>query len=194
MPKVGRLTVADLLITHCYCLYAENKKNNKQMSTAEVYMEACKLVGVVPVSYFIRNLDSPTMTLSHHGIGPLGCKALSIALVVSLKCTRGTEWHFETEKEQFNRPFVFILFRLTCVLTLWNWKTITFKQKEQNTWWRCWGLISSFRSWYVILQTDHWRADVSFSSWVWSGEKPDTLFLVGFVQQLFEIYWSWIRG
>lgn len=53
------------------------------MSIADVYLQACKLVGVVPVSYFIRNLDSTAMTLSHHGLGPLGCKALAIALVVS---------------------------------------------------------------------------------------------------------------
>lgn len=50
-----------------------------------MYMQACKLVGVVPVSYFIRNLDAPAVTLSHHGLGPLGCKALAIALVVCLK-------------------------------------------------------------------------------------------------------------
>lgn len=56
------------------------------MSTAEVYLQACKLVGVVPVSYFLRNLESTTMTLTHHGLGPLGCKALAIALVVSFKC------------------------------------------------------------------------------------------------------------
>uniref|UniRef100_A0A3Q0RLJ4 Leucine rich repeat containing 74A n=1 Tax=Amphilophus citrinellus TaxID=61819 RepID=A0A3Q0RLJ4_AMPCI len=51
-----------------------------ELHTAEVYMQACKLVGVVPVSYFIRNLDSPTMTLTYHGLGPLGCRALAIAL------------------------------------------------------------------------------------------------------------------
>lgn len=55
------------------------------MSISELYLQACKLVGVVPVSYFVRNLDSTTMTLNHHGLGPLGCKALAIALVVSLK-------------------------------------------------------------------------------------------------------------
>ncbi|XP_042244637.1 leucine-rich repeat-containing protein 74A isoform X2 [Thunnus maccoyii] len=59
----------------------EKDESNKEMSIAEVYLQACKLVGVVPISYFIRNLDSPTMTLSHHGLGPLGCKALAIALV-----------------------------------------------------------------------------------------------------------------
>ncbi|XP_038585317.1 leucine-rich repeat-containing protein 74A [Micropterus salmoides] len=59
----------------------EKEESKKETSTAEVYLQACKMVGVVPVSYFIRNLDSTTMTLSHHGLGPLGCKALAIALV-----------------------------------------------------------------------------------------------------------------
>ncbi|XP_054894805.1 leucine-rich repeat-containing protein 74A [Poeciliopsis prolifica] len=57
------------------------KKFSKHMSVAEVYMEACKMVGVVPVSSFIRNHSSPTMTLTYRGLGPLGCKALAIALM-----------------------------------------------------------------------------------------------------------------
>uniref|UniRef100_A0A7N6F8T3 Leucine rich repeat containing 74A n=1 Tax=Anabas testudineus TaxID=64144 RepID=A0A7N6F8T3_ANATE len=64
------------------------------MSTVEVYLQACKLVGVVPVSYFIRNLDSTTMSLTHHGLGPLGCKALAIALVVNF-CIQ-TDMHIDT--------------------------------------------------------------------------------------------------
>ncbi|XP_054652970.1 leucine-rich repeat-containing protein 74A [Dunckerocampus dactyliophorus] len=63
----------------------ENRKN--KTSVADIYLQACKLVGVVPVSYFIRNLDSPIMTLSHHSLGPLGCKALSIALVSDMHIT-----------------------------------------------------------------------------------------------------------
>lgn len=50
---------------------------------AELYTEACKLVGVVPVSYFIRNMEESVMNLNHHGLGPKGTKALAIALVVS---------------------------------------------------------------------------------------------------------------
>uniref|UniRef100_A0A667YRI6 Leucine rich repeat containing 74A n=1 Tax=Myripristis murdjan TaxID=586833 RepID=A0A667YRI6_9TELE len=63
------------------CSLPEKEESNKETSTAEVYLQACKLVGVVPVSYFIRNLGAPTMSLSHHGLGPLGGKALAIALV-----------------------------------------------------------------------------------------------------------------
>ncbi|XP_034432034.1 leucine-rich repeat-containing protein 74A [Hippoglossus hippoglossus] len=62
----------------------EIEESNKDTSVAEVYLQACKLVGVVPVSYFIRNLDSSTMTLTHHGLGPLGSKALAIALVTDM--------------------------------------------------------------------------------------------------------------
>lgn len=64
----------------------EKEENNKETSVSEIYLRACKLIGVVPVSYFIRNLDCTTMTLSHHGLGPLGCEALAIALTVSVKC------------------------------------------------------------------------------------------------------------
>uniref|UniRef100_A0A3Q4ACM4 EF-hand domain-containing protein n=1 Tax=Mola mola TaxID=94237 RepID=A0A3Q4ACM4_MOLML len=62
----------------------EKEESGKETSLSEVYLQACTLVGVVPVSYFIRNLDSATVTLSHHGLGPLGCKALAIALVSAM--------------------------------------------------------------------------------------------------------------
>uniref|UniRef100_A0A8D2ZVB9 Leucine rich repeat containing 74A n=1 Tax=Scophthalmus maximus TaxID=52904 RepID=A0A8D2ZVB9_SCOMX len=62
----------------------EKEESNKEATIAEVYLQACRLVGVVPVSYFIRNHDSPTMTLTHYGLGHLGCKALAIALVTDM--------------------------------------------------------------------------------------------------------------
>ncbi|KAH0620474.1 hypothetical protein JD844_020982 [Phrynosoma platyrhinos] len=59
---------------------------------AELYTEACKLVGVVPVSYFIRNMEEPIMNLNHHGLGPKGTKAIAIALVSNTTIT-----HLELE-------------------------------------------------------------------------------------------------
>ncbi|KAM4853866.1 leucine-rich repeat-containing protein 74A isoform 1-T1 [Thomomys bottae] len=47
----------------------------------ELYLEACKLMGVVPASYFIRNMEESHMNLNHHGLGPKGTKAIAIALV-----------------------------------------------------------------------------------------------------------------
>lgn len=52
------------------------------LSTGELYLQACKLVGVVPVRYFLRHLGCDTINMNHHGLGPLGGKALAIALVV----------------------------------------------------------------------------------------------------------------
>ncbi|KAI5618851.1 leucine-rich repeat-containing protein 74A isoform X2 [Silurus asotus] len=65
----------------------EEKSVVKDMSTAEVYLQACKLIGVVPVSYFLRNLGCVTINLNHHGLGPLGGKALAIALVTDTHTT-----------------------------------------------------------------------------------------------------------
>ncbi|XP_032477642.1 leucine-rich repeat-containing protein 74A [Phocoena sinus] len=47
----------------------------------ELYLEACRLVGVVPVSYFIRNMEESYVNLNHYGLGPRGTKAIAIALV-----------------------------------------------------------------------------------------------------------------
>ncbi|XP_047593350.1 leucine-rich repeat-containing protein 74A isoform X7 [Lutra lutra] len=47
----------------------------------ELYLEACKLMRVVPVSYFLRNMEESYMNLNHHGLGPNGTKAIAIALV-----------------------------------------------------------------------------------------------------------------
>ncbi|KAL1789859.1 leucine-rich repeat-containing protein 74A [Sigmodon hispidus] len=47
----------------------------------ELYLEACKLLNVVPASYFIRNMEESCMNLNHHGLGPKGTKAIAITLV-----------------------------------------------------------------------------------------------------------------
>ncbi|NXG59084.1 LR74A protein, partial [Hemiprocne comata] len=58
----------------------------------ELYLEACRLMEVVPVSHFIRNLDKPYINLNHHGLGPKGVKAIAIALVSNTTIT-----HLELE-------------------------------------------------------------------------------------------------
>ncbi|XP_074853617.1 leucine-rich repeat-containing protein 74A [Carettochelys insculpta] len=57
------------------------------MKGEEIYLEACKIVGVVPVSYFLRNMEEPYMNLNHHGLGPKGTKAIAIALVSNTTIT-----------------------------------------------------------------------------------------------------------
>ncbi|XP_058604629.1 leucine-rich repeat-containing protein 74A [Onychostoma macrolepis] len=71
----------------CFSPVSELKLIRKDLSTEELYLQACKLVGVVPVRYFLRNLGSATINLNHHGLGPLGAKALAIALVTDMHTT-----------------------------------------------------------------------------------------------------------
>ncbi|XP_069714615.1 leucine-rich repeat-containing protein 74A isoform X2 [Phaenicophaeus curvirostris] len=59
---------------------------------AELYLEACRLMEVVPVSTFIRNLSKPYVNLNHYGVGPKGVKAIAIALVSNAAVT-----HLELE-------------------------------------------------------------------------------------------------
>ncbi|NWU48314.1 LR74A protein, partial [Dromas ardeola] len=58
----------------------------------ELYLEACRLMKVVPVSHFIQNLAKPYINLNHHGLGPKGVKAIAIALVSNTTIT-----HLELE-------------------------------------------------------------------------------------------------
>ncbi|NXG83739.1 LR74A protein, partial [Stercorarius parasiticus] len=58
----------------------------------ELYLEACRLMEVVPVSHFIQNLAKPYINLNHRGLGPKGVKAIAIALVSNTTIT-----HLELE-------------------------------------------------------------------------------------------------
>uniref|UniRef100_A0A8D0BUB1 Leucine rich repeat containing 74A n=1 Tax=Salvator merianae TaxID=96440 RepID=A0A8D0BUB1_SALMN len=82
-PAVERLQVVESI---------DAEKSFAAITGAELYIEACKLVGVVPVSYFLRNMDEPVMNLNHHGLGPKGTKAIAIALVSNTTIT-----HLELE-------------------------------------------------------------------------------------------------
>ncbi|CAJ1073725.1 unnamed protein product [Xyrichtys novacula] len=79
------------------------EEGRTEMSISEVYLQACKLVSVVPVSFFIRNINSQTMTLSHHGLGPLGCKAIAIALVsdMNINTLELADTHIEAEGAKY---------------------------------------------------------------------------------------------
>ena len=48
------------------------------------YVEACRLLGVVPASFFLRHMHDATLTMKHHGLGMLGMKAIAMSLVVSV--------------------------------------------------------------------------------------------------------------
>uniref|UniRef100_A0A8C2U7E5 Leucine rich repeat containing 74A n=1 Tax=Coturnix japonica TaxID=93934 RepID=A0A8C2U7E5_COTJA len=79
--------------THSYTFFsADPRKAFAGIKGADLYLEACRLMEVVPVSYFAQNLSEPYINLNHHGLGPKGAKAIAIALVSNAAVT-----HLELE-------------------------------------------------------------------------------------------------
>ncbi|NXU71222.1 LR74A protein, partial [Oreotrochilus melanogaster] len=70
----------------------DSEKAFVSITGTELYLEACRLMEVVPVSHFIQNLDKPYINLNHRGLGPKGVKAIAIALVSNTTIT-----HLELE-------------------------------------------------------------------------------------------------
>ncbi|XP_078516070.1 leucine-rich repeat-containing protein 74A isoform X1 [Lissotriton helveticus] len=59
-------------------------KSFRGVTYQERYLQACEMVGVVPASYFLRNLEAERVEMNHHGLGPKGARAIAIALVSNM--------------------------------------------------------------------------------------------------------------
>lgn len=65
--------------------FLSDATNQRQSSSqAELYLQACRQTGATPVSSFLRHLGEANLNLNHYGLGPLGAKALAIALQVGV--------------------------------------------------------------------------------------------------------------
>ncbi|KAL7992581.1 hypothetical protein Chor_016837, partial [Crotalus horridus] len=82
------LSIEEYALLSIYLSFADAERSFTTIKGADLYREACKLVGVIPVSYFMRNMEEPVMNLNHHGLGPKGTKAIAIALVSNTTITR----------------------------------------------------------------------------------------------------------
>ena len=47
------------------------------------YVEACKRLGVIPASYFLRHMHDKRLDMKHHGLAAPGMKAIAMVLMVS---------------------------------------------------------------------------------------------------------------
>ncbi|XP_064619358.1 leucine-rich repeat-containing protein 74B-like isoform X2 [Lineus longissimus] len=59
----------------------EDTKEAYDHTGKTTYIEACKKIGVIPVSYFLRNMHNPKLIMKHHGLGPQGVKPICISMV-----------------------------------------------------------------------------------------------------------------
>lgn len=62
-------------------LEMDDCKEEYDVTGRATYLQACRDSGVIPVSYFHRNMQQPEVDIKHHGLGPMGAKAIAIALV-----------------------------------------------------------------------------------------------------------------
>lgn len=62
-------------------LEIEEEKEEFDVSGKKVYLKACETMGIIPASYFVRNIQETQIIMPHHGIGGKGAKAIAVALV-----------------------------------------------------------------------------------------------------------------
>lgn len=62
-------------------LEVEEEQQSYSVTNRTVYVDACKQIGVIPASYFVRHMDDQVLEMKHHGLGPQGAKPISVALV-----------------------------------------------------------------------------------------------------------------
>lgn len=58
-------------------LELEDEKSEFDSTMKGVYLCACKRLGVIPCSYFLRHMFDREIKLRHHGLGKLGAEAIS---------------------------------------------------------------------------------------------------------------------
>ncbi|XP_072030834.1 uncharacterized protein [Amphiura filiformis] len=61
----------------------EETKEVYDATGKNVYMQACKEAGVVPVSHILRHITTNKIIMKHHGLGPAGAKAIAVPLVTN---------------------------------------------------------------------------------------------------------------
>nr|XP_006640375.1 PREDICTED: leucine-rich repeat-containing protein 74B-like [Lepisosteus oculatus] len=64
-------------------LELEDMKEPYDPTGHSCYKAACKVFGVVPVSYFLRHMNDTELIMMHHGLGPQSAKALAVPLVTN---------------------------------------------------------------------------------------------------------------
>lgn len=67
-----------------YCCFISDATERQNLSCADVYLQACRRIGTPPISSFLRHMNEATVNLNHYSVGPMGAKALAIALQVWL--------------------------------------------------------------------------------------------------------------
>ena len=62
------------------------EKEEYDATGGEDYLRVCETLGIIPASYFLRTIQAQesSISMSHHGVGPKGAKAIAISLTVRI--------------------------------------------------------------------------------------------------------------
>lgn len=65
-------------------MFLSEEKKEYDPTGGAAYRKCCDMLGIVPVSHFLHNLQEKdtAVSLQHHGLGPKGAKAIAVALTV----------------------------------------------------------------------------------------------------------------
>ncbi|KAK1792258.1 hypothetical protein P4O66_012214 [Electrophorus voltai] len=64
-------------------LELEDERDQYDLTGQVRYREACKRLGVIPASCFLRTMQKSEVSMAHHGLGPQGAVALAVPLVTN---------------------------------------------------------------------------------------------------------------
>ena len=64
-------------------VFAFSEPEEFDPSGVAAYVQECNRVGVIPASFFKRNVHGSNFAMRNHGLGPLGAKAICKPLSVS---------------------------------------------------------------------------------------------------------------
>ena len=75
-----------LSMTKSHTIISTEEKEEYDVTGGKAYTKTCEALGIIPATYFLRTIQvkAPSICMSHHGIGPKGAKAISVALTVSI--------------------------------------------------------------------------------------------------------------
>ena len=86
-PHKMLATLITKVLTDCIIMLSYNSLDDvKEVfdhTGVKNYIHECNQLGVIPVSYFKQHILQTSFVMRHHGLGPLGAKAIAKSLTVS---------------------------------------------------------------------------------------------------------------
>jgi len=83
LAKLRQLTLTDIRRSCVDC------KERWPSEAARTYLQICKSLGLVPISYYLRHIDDERLVLRHHSVDSFAAKAIAAPLTVSSSATIG---------------------------------------------------------------------------------------------------------